>query len=124
VQVPSTWHASSSSGTADVTCVGAPEQPCQLRLAAAGTRNPSPAPDVLGGGVLAGFGGSGCRRVGTGTPTDAATTTRWQCGGESYEQVTLPARALVAVAFAPDGPTVSAVVRTLRADPSYVRPQG
>lgn len=124
VRVPSTWHASGSYGTADVTCVGPPEQPCQLRLAAAGEAQPSPAPEVLGGGVLAGFGGSSCRRVGTGTPIGVATTTRWQCGDESYEQVTLPARALLAVAFAPDGPTVSAVVRTLRADTSYVRPRG
>ena len=55
--------------------------------------------------------------VGTGTSgPQVASVTRWECGHESYEQVSLPARGLLAVAFAPDGPTVSAVVRTLRAD--------
>jgi len=127
VRVPSTWHASASTGTApvNVTCVGPAEQPCQLRLAAATGTPPPAGADVLGGGLLAGFSTGGCRRVGAGAQLgvgtgtsgpQVASVTRWECGHESYEQVSLPARGLLAVAFAPDGPTVSAVVRTLRAD--------
>jgi hypothetical protein len=130
VRVPSTWAARPygvSSG-ATATCVGTDEQPCLLRLAAGLDAAAPPDPGVLGGTVLPGLASSTCRRAGDGTRLDvgdgAATLATWACGAQTYQQATLPARMLLAVAWTgPDtaGQTALAVVRTLRRDASHVR---
>jgi hypothetical protein len=130
--VPANWrtHPNDSAATrAAITCVGPDEQPCQLRLAAGVDRTAVPDPGRLGGGLLPGLGTSSCRQVGGTTGIrieggaaagEAAAVTEWMCGGVQYQQVAMPARMLLMVARTSDGPTVAAVVRTLRRDPGYV----
>ncbi len=130
VRVPSTWAARPygvSSG-ATATCVGTDEQPCLLRLAAGLDAAAPPDPGLLGGTVLRGLASCTCRRAGDGSRLDvgdgAATLATWACGAQTYQQATLPARMLLAVAWTgPDtaGQTALAVVRTLRRDASHVR---
>ncbi len=126
VTVPSTWTATRrpAAPRAEAFCMGTPEQPCLLQLAAGLDAAVRPEPRVLGAGLLPAF-GTGCRQLGDASEKDvggpSAGTTGWTCGQVTYLQVTVREDLLVAVARSAADPAVDAVVRALLVDPGYTR---